>query len=53
MSDDDATRTHRALPVVAQDVDPAAVAASYERLTDIFGGMMATVHRVSRYRCPY
>lgn len=53
MSDDDVPRVPQLLPVVAQAVDPATVAASYEHLSDIFEEMMATVHRVSQYRCPY
>jgi hypothetical protein len=35
------------------DVDAAAVAASFERLSVIFTDMMTTVEQVSRYRCPY
>jgi hypothetical protein len=34
-------------------VDPAAVRASFERLSDIFGEMMVTVADLSRRRCPY
>lgn len=34
-------------------VDPAAVQASFDRLTGIFAEMMVTVAEVSTRRCPY
>ena len=34
-------------------VDPAAIAASFERLSGILTDMMDTVVEASRHRCPY
>ena len=34
-------------------IDPAAVQASFDRLSEILGGMMVTVTDLSRHRCPY
>jgi len=37
----------------AQPIDPAAVQASFDRLSGIFAAMMVTVADVSQRRCPY
>lgn len=34
-------------------VDPAALKASFDRLSAIFADMMVTVEELSRRRCPY
>jgi hypothetical protein len=35
------------------EIDPAAVQASFDRLSAIFGEMMVTVADISTRRCPY
>lgn len=37
----------------AAPIDPAAVQASFDRLSAIFGEMMVTVADISTRRCPY
>jgi hypothetical protein len=37
----------------APPIDPAAVQASFDRLTAILADMMGTVEDLSRHRCPY
>jgi len=51
----DGTGPDRSDPLAAgpTSVDPAAVQASFDRLSGIFSEMMLTVAEVSTRRCPY
>jgi hypothetical protein len=49
----DANRLQQAARIGPTPVDPAAVRASFDRVSEIFVGMMVTVADLSTRRCPY